>query len=102
MARAWFFLVLLNSSSFSATRQEDSLATPNTLTNLCRNGGNNAGKKKLTVTEADRSMNVFIEEGYLQKVGTGKRQRIGLGARFLAEMEGWLADDERPEGVWKR
>merc|ERR1711915_602168 len=22
-------------------------------------------------------------------------------ARFLAEMEGWLADDERPEGVWK-
>ena len=31
-----------------------------------RNGGNNAGKKKLTVTEADRSMNVFIEEGYLQ------------------------------------
>ena len=33
---------------------------------LKRNGGNNAGKKKLTVTEADRSMNVFIEEGYLQ------------------------------------
>jgi len=81
--------------------EEDSLATPNTLTNLCRNGGNNAGKKKLTVTEADRSMNVFIEEGYLQKVGSGKRQKIGLGPRFLAEMEGWLADEERPEGVWK-
>ena len=73
--------------------EEDSLASPNTLTNLCRwifslkqqikvllfrNGGNNAGKKKLSVTEADRSMNIFIEEGYLQVtdivcVGRGKK-----------------------------
>ena len=73
--------------------EEDSLASPNTLTNLCRwifslkqqikvllfrNGGNNNGKKKLSVTEADRSMNIFIEEGYLQVtdivcVGRGKK-----------------------------
>jgi len=80
---------------------EESSASPNELTNLCRTGGYNASKKKLTVSEADRTMNVFIEEGYLQKVGSGKRTRIVLGPRFLAEMENWLEDDERPDGVWK-
>jgi len=80
---------------------EDGLATPNELTNLSRSGGNNATKKKLTLTEADRTMTMFIEEGYLQKVGVGKRTRVGLGPRFMAEMEAWLEDEERPEGVFK-
>jgi len=80
---------------------EDRLSSPNELTNLCRNGGNNAAKKKLTVSEADRAMNIFVEEGYLQKVGSGKRTKLGLGPRFMAEMETWLEEEERPEGVWK-
>jgi len=80
---------------------DEKLANPNELTNLCRNGGNNATKKKLAVSEADRAMNIFVDEGYLQKVGSGKRTKMGLGPRFMVEMEGWLEDDDRPEGVWK-
>ena len=67
------------------------------------------------MTEADRAMNTFVEEGYLQvlllllpdllllpqRVGGGKKTRIGLGPRFLAELESWLGEEDRPEGVWK-
>lgn len=37
----------------------------------------------------------------LQKVGTGKRTRVCLGPRFLAEMEGWLEEEDRPSAPWK-
>jgi len=81
--------------------KEDHMASPTDLINLCRHGGNNSTKKKLTVTEADKTMNMFMDEGYLQKVGSGKKQRVACGPRFLVEMEGWLEEEDRPEGVWR-
>jgi len=71
--------------------REDKLAGQNDLVNLCINGGNNSTKKKLNVTEADKALNMFQEEGYLLKVkGKGRAFRYGLGPRFLVEMDGWM------------
>ena len=72
---------------------EDKLETQNNLINLCRNGGNNTQKKKLNVTEADKAMTMFIEDGYLMKVrATKKGYKMAIGPRFMVEMEGWLKD----------
>jgi len=70
---------------------DEKLGTQTELINLCRNGGNNALKKKLNVTEADRALATFLEEGYLMRVKQGKKGwKYGLGARFLVEMESWM------------
>ena len=70
---------------------EDKLATQNDLANLCRNGGNNSTKKKLNVTEADKALVTFHEDGYLLRVKQGKKGfKYGLGPRFLVEMETWM------------
>jgi len=70
---------------------EDRVGNQNELTNLCREGGNNSANKKLSVTEADKALKTFIDDGYLVKIkGSRKGFKIGLGARFIMEMDGWL------------
>merc|ERR1712013_759444 len=62
---------------------EDKLANQNELINLCRDGGNNTMKKKLNVTEADKALNMFVEDGYLMKIrGSRKGFKLALGPRF--------------------
>lgn len=84
--------------------REDKLATQTQLTNLCMNGGNNSTKKKLGVTEADKALGKFHEDGYLMRTRIeGKRgqnsAKYGLGARFLVEMESWM-EKTFQEDVW--
>lgn len=70
---------------------EDRVGTQNELTNLCREGGNNSANKKLSVTEADKALKTFIDDGYLVKIkGSRKGFKIGIGVRFILEMDGWL------------
>jgi len=77
------------------------LASQNELTNLCRDGGNNTQKRKLTVTDADRAMTMFTDDGYLMKSRTSKKGfRMALGPRFMVEMEGWLKESFG-EDVWQ-
>jgi len=79
---------------------EDRMSSQNELINLCRDGGNNTAKKKLNVTEADRALNMFVEDGYIMKTrGSRKGFKYALGPRFMVEMEGWLKDSFG-EDVW--
>ena len=44
---------------------EDRVGNQNELINLCREGGSNSANKKLNVTEADKALKTFIDDGYL-------------------------------------
>jgi len=80
---------------------DDKMANQNELINLCRDGGNNTMKKKLNVTEADKALNMFVEDGYVMKIrGSRKGFKLALGPRFLVEMEGWLKETFG-EDVWQ-
>ena len=69
----------------------DKLGTETELINLCRNGGNNSTKKKLQITDADKALKEFVDNGYILKIRSGKKGfKYGLGPRFLAEMDGWM------------
>jgi len=80
---------------------EERTANLNELTNLCRHGGNNTAKRKLNVTEADYALNMFVEDGYLMKIRQSRKgHKIGMGPRFMVEMEGWLKENFG-EDVWQ-
>eukprot|EP00092_Neocalanus_flemingeri_P015035 GFUD01016239.1.p1 GENE.GFUD01016239.1~~GFUD01016239.1.p1 ORF type:complete len:273 (-),score=89.04 GFUD01016239.1:92-910(-) len=80
---------------------EDRMANQNELINLCRDGGNNTAKRKLNVTEADRAMTMFVEDGYLMKVRQSRKGfKLALGPRFMIEMEGWLKESYG-EDMWQ-
>jgi len=73
---------------------DDRMAKENDCVNKCLDGGDNSLKKKLQPQEALRTLEMFVEDGYLCKIpkGEGRKKafRIGVGTRFLLEMSPWL------------
>jgi len=73
---------------------DDKMAKEIDCINLCLKGGDNSAKKKLQQNEAEKTLAMFLEEGYLCRVPRGegrkKAYRISLGTRFLLELESWL------------
>jgi len=74
---------------------DEKIATETKLINLCKEGGFNSTRKKLTPIEAEKVIHTFAREKYI--INNRKHSRAGsknttyyMGARLILELENWL------------